>query len=177
MSAAQLPTFDQFIAAFQTCFTCIDDAHRLWLTIESMDRGTHSVIEYHAEFETVLSQIGEDTDMKWARMPFERGLHRGICCHVALNASPNATLNELRSLSQRAYDVNQQLAKESTCSQTHPVNSVPGPPATTSSSHPEMSCGMAPASPVPPIDCLGFLTTRTPHGPFQSSPAMKIGRC
>ena len=69
-SAAELPTFDQFIMAFQACFTCANNARRLWLTIESMDQGTCSVLEYHAEFETVLSQIGGDTDMEWARMHF-----------------------------------------------------------------------------------------------------------
>jgi len=54
-SAAELPTFDQFITAFQACFTRANDARRLRLTIESMDQGTRSVLEYHAEFETVLS--------------------------------------------------------------------------------------------------------------------------
>ena len=165
-SAVELPTFDQFIAAFQTRFTRADDARHLWLTIESMDQGTRSVLEYHTEFETVLSQIGEDTDMEWARMHFERGLHRGIRRHVALNAPSNATLDELATLGQRAYDVNQQLAKESTRSQTCPANSTPGPPATASSSHPE-TFRRTMSTPLPPrSDRLGFLTTRTSHGPF-----------
>ena len=106
-SAAELPTFDQFIAAFQMRFTLADDVRHLRLTIESMDQGTRSVLEYHTEFETVLSQIGEDTDMEWTRMHFECGLHRDIRRHVALNAPSNATLDELATLGQRAYDVNQ----------------------------------------------------------------------
>ena len=75
-------------AAFQAHFIRADDAHRLRLTIESMDQGTRSVFEDHAEFKTVLSQIGGDTDMEWARMHFERGLHKGIRHHVMLNAPP-----------------------------------------------------------------------------------------
>ena len=104
--------------------------------------------------------------MEWARMHFERGLHKGIHCHVALNAPLNATLDELAILGQRAHDVNQQLAKESTHSQMRPANSTPGPPATASSSCPEMPRRTMSASPTPRSYHLGFLTTRIPHGPF-----------
>ena len=164
--AAELPTFDKFIVVFQARFTCADDACRLRLTIESMDQVIRSVLEYHAEFETVLSQIGGDTDMEWAHMHFEHGLHKGIRRHVALNALVNATLDELATLGQRAYDFNQQLAKESTRSQMRPANSTPGPPGTASSSRPETFCRTISASPTPRSDHLGFLTTRTSHGPF-----------
>ena len=113
-----------------------------------------------------VSQIGGDTDMEWARMHFECGLHKGIRRHVTLNAPINATLNELATLGQRAYDFNQQLAKESTRSQMRPANSTPGPPGTALSSHPETFCRTISASPTSRLDHLGFLTTRTSHGPF-----------
>jgi len=71
-SATQLPIFDEFIQAFKACFTRGDDAHQLCLSIENMTQGSHSVLEYHAEFQTVISQIGEDVvDMDWARLHFE----------------------------------------------------------------------------------------------------------
>jgi len=74
-SAAQLPTFDEFIQAFKACFTHADDARQLHLSIESLTQGSRSVLEYHAEFQTVISQIGEDiVNMDWARLHFERGL-------------------------------------------------------------------------------------------------------
>ena len=56
--AAQLPTFDEFIQAFKACFTRADDARQLRLSIENMTQGSHSVLEYHAKFQTVISQIG-----------------------------------------------------------------------------------------------------------------------
>ena len=40
-----------------------------------MIQGSRSILEYHVEFQTVISQIGEDVvDMDWARIHFERGL-------------------------------------------------------------------------------------------------------
>jgi len=78
-SAAQLPTFDEFIQAFKACFTRADDARQLCLSIESMTQGSRSVLEYHAKFQTVISQIGEDVvDMDWACLHFERGLTASI---------------------------------------------------------------------------------------------------
>ena len=79
VSGAQLPTFDEFIQALKARFTRADDARQLRLSIENMTQGSRSVLEYHAEFQTVISQIGEDVvDMDWACLHFERGLTASI---------------------------------------------------------------------------------------------------
>jgi len=106
-SAAQLPTFDEFIQAFKARFTRADDAHQLCLSIEIMTQGSRSVLEYHAEFQTVISRIGEDVvDMDWARLHFERGLTTSIRRHVAINGHPTDSLNDLATLGQRVFNVN-----------------------------------------------------------------------
>ena len=92
--------------AFQACFTCADDAHRLWFTIESMNQNARSVGEYYAEFETVISQISKGATMEWVRMHFKHGLDKDIRHHVSLNAPSNATLDELATLGQHAYNIN-----------------------------------------------------------------------
>ena len=111
--AAQLSTFDKFIQAFKARFTHADDACQLRPSIESMTPGFRSILEYHAEFQTVISQIGEDVvDMDWAHLHFEQGLTTSICHHVAINGCPTDSLDDLTTLGQRVFNVNRQLAKE-----------------------------------------------------------------
>ena len=123
--AAQLPTFDEFIQAFKACFTRADDARQLRLSIENMTQGSRSVLEYHAEFQTVISQIGEDVvDMGWARLHFERGLTVGIHRHVAINGHLTDSLDDLATLGQHVFNVNRQLAKEIPRQRAHPAAAI-----------------------------------------------------
>ena len=106
-SAAWLPTFDEFIQAFKARFTPADDARQLRLSIENMTQGPCSVLEYHTEFQTVISRIGEDVvDMDWARLHFERGLTASIRRHVVINGHLTDSLDDLAALGQRVFDVN-----------------------------------------------------------------------
>ena len=84
-----------------------------------MTQGSRSILEYHAEFQTVISQIGEDAiNMDWAHLDFERGLTASIRWHVAINGRPTDSLDDLVALGQRMFDVNRQLAKETPRMQT-----------------------------------------------------------
>jgi len=154
--AARLPTFDEFMQVFKVRFTRVDDARQLRLSIESMTEGSRSVLEYHAEFQTVFSQIGEDiVDMDWAPLHFERGLTASIRQHVAINGHPTDSLDDLATLGQRVFDVNRQLAKENPRMQTHPTVQNQGSPRPAT-----------PRASTPRPDCLGFLTSRMPDGLF-----------
>ena len=78
-TATTLPTFDVFVQEFKKRFTHADDSHQLHLAIESIMLGSRTVLEYHAEFQTLLCQLSKDGVHKdWAHMHFELGLSHNI---------------------------------------------------------------------------------------------------
>ena len=135
-----LPSFDDFIKEFKKRFTRADDARQLRITIETITQGTRSVLEYAAEFQTILSQIGEDkVDMVWARRHFERGLHYNIQRDLAAHFDPKDSIDEMATRAQRSYEILGRLKAE------NPRHSRPTPaPATPT--RPQTS---APPSPSP----------------------------
>ena len=75
MTAIALPTFNAFVQKFKMRFTHADDSRQLHLRIESITLGSHIILEYHAEVQTHLCQLGEDGVHKdWAHMHFKLGL-------------------------------------------------------------------------------------------------------
>ena len=53
--APMLATFAAFIAAFKKHFSCADEPHILRDQLQQMSQGDRNVIDYLAEFETVVA--------------------------------------------------------------------------------------------------------------------------
>jgi hypothetical protein len=69
-----LAIFTIFIAEFKVYFSRIDESYILRDQLHQMTQGDRNVIDYLAEFETVVAQIGASDDKIWIKSYFERGL-------------------------------------------------------------------------------------------------------
>lgn len=128
-----LPNFDDFLPAFKARFTRADDERQLRKRIESITQGTRSAVDYGTEFQTLMTEIGEDkVDMVWAKQHFERGLERRIQYSVVPHFTDEDTIDSMIDKAQRSFEFHQRMRLENP-SKPPPVNrspSAPGPSGT-----------------------------------------------
>jgi predicted YcjX-like family ATPase len=97
-----LATFAAFIAAFKKHFSRADEPHILRDQLQQMSQGDRNVIDYLAEFETVVAQIGPSGDAVWIKSCFERGLDDEIQRMISHTIKPDDTLANIATAAQRA---------------------------------------------------------------------------
>jgi uncharacterized protein YuzE len=99
-----LPTFAAFILAFKKHFSRADEPHILRDQLQQMSQGDRNVIDYLAEFETVVAQIGPSGDQVWIKSCFERGLDDEIQRMISHTIKAEDTLANIATAAQRAYE-------------------------------------------------------------------------
>jgi Ty3 transposon capsid-like protein len=99
-----LPTFKDFIAAFKARFTRGDDERQLRIQIETITQGNRSPLDYAADFEMILTEIGVGKyDEVWAKHHFERGLDNRIQYQVGPQFTAADTIDDMATRAQRSY--------------------------------------------------------------------------
>jgi predicted YcjX-like family ATPase len=95
-----LATFAAFIAEFKAHFSRADEPHILCDQLQQMTQGDRNVIDYLAEFETIVAQIGASGDKVWIKSCFERGLDDEIQRKISHTIKPADTLQDIASSAQ-----------------------------------------------------------------------------
>ena len=99
-----IATFAEFITTFKAHFSRADEPHILRDQLQQMTQGDRNVIDYLAEFETVVAQIGASGDMVWIKSCFERGLDDEIQRKISHTIRPEDTLQDIARAAQRAHE-------------------------------------------------------------------------
>ena len=67
-------------------------------------QGDRNIIDYLAEFEIIIAQIGASGDMIWIKSCFERGLDDEIQRKISHMIRPADTLQDIARVVQRAHE-------------------------------------------------------------------------
>jgi hypothetical protein len=79
-----------------------------------MTQGDRNVIDYLAEFETIIAQIGVSDDKVWIKSCFERGLDDEIQRKISHMIRPEDTLQDIARAAQRAHECGLRLKPKTT---------------------------------------------------------------
>jgi hypothetical protein len=109
-----LATFTTFIAEFKAHFSRTDEPHILRDQLQQMTQGDRNVIDYLAEFEIVIAQIGVSGDKIWIKSCFERGLDDEIQRKINHTIRPEDTLQDIARAVQRAQECGLRLKSKIT---------------------------------------------------------------
>ena len=109
-----IATFAEFIAAFKAHFSRADEPHILRDQLQRMVQGDRNVIDYLAEFETIVAQIGPSGDKIWIKSCFERGLDDDIQRLISHTIRPEDTLADIARAAQRAHECGLRLKPKPT---------------------------------------------------------------
>jgi hypothetical protein len=104
-NANPLPTFAEFVIAFRSRFSRSDEPHILRAQLKAVRQGDRNVLDYHAEFATIMAQIGPELDVTGTKGLFVRHSIREVQERIAHTIRPTDTLDDIVISAQRAYEV------------------------------------------------------------------------
>jgi hypothetical protein len=107
-NAATSPDLDTFLNAFKKFYLKTSNENDAAERIETIKQGKLSVSEYATEFKMQLSELGDETDPRWIKRHFLRGLRSKIHIAMAPQVSTINDLDRLIAIAQDTHDALQQ---------------------------------------------------------------------
>ena len=89
-------TFTTFLNEFKVCSTQLDNKHQLSIKIKMITQDGYPPLEYSAEFQLILINIGKENYIKsWARCHFIHNLDKRLQLQVVPSFTPTDTIKDM----------------------------------------------------------------------------------